>query len=329
MTVSESPATHPAGASDRPIMTSPAEVTVILVNWNTRDLTLRCLETLFDNTPDLNMRVIVADNASRDGSADAIAERFPQVDLIRNDENLAFGRANNEAIERVDSEWVLLLNTDTEVHPDAVNSLLAFSKRHPEAGITGGRTDFPDGSLNPASAWNKMTVWSLFCYLAGFSIVFRRSSLFNPEAIGGWKRDTVRRVDIVQGSFFMIPTALWRKLGGFDRRYFMYGEEADMCLRAEAMGYRPMINPDAEIMHLGGASAPSGAKLVQVWTARTTTIRVHWPKLLVPVGLAELWLACASRALARATLGKLRRQSLGKNDWVMMWSKRREWMRGY
>ena len=85
MTVSESPATHPAGASDRPIMTSPAEVTVILVNWNTRDLTLRCLETLFDNTPDLNMRVIVADNASRDGSADAIAERFPQVDLIRNE----------------------------------------------------------------------------------------------------------------------------------------------------------------------------------------------------------------------------------------------------
>ena len=88
------------------------------------------------------------------------------------------------------------------------------------------------------------------------SRLFKQSVFFNPEAIGGWKRDTVRQVDVVQGSFFMIPTALWRRLGGFDRRYFMYGEEADLCLRAATLGYRPMITPDAQIMHLGGASEP-------------------------------------------------------------------------
>ena len=308
---------------------SVAELTVIVVTWNTRELTLRCLETLFDNTPNLRMRVIVADNHSEDGSADEIAKRFPQVDLIRNPGDFGFARANNEAIELVESEWLLLLNPDTEVHPNAINNLLAFSKQHPEAGVTGGRTVFPDGSLNPKSAWNKLTPWSLFCSLTALSRLFRQSAFFNPEEIGGWNRDTVRHVDVVQGSFFMIPTALWKRLGGFDRRYFMYGEEADLCLRAAALGYRPMITPDAQIMHLGGASAPRGVRMLQNWTARATLVRGHWPKLLIPVGLAELWLCCATRALATATLGKLSGRTNPNGDWLMMWAKRREWLQGY
>ncbi len=307
----------------------PAELTVIVVNWNTRELVLRCLQTLFDNTPDLRMRVIVADNGSEDGSPDAIVERFPQAHLVRNEGDFGFARANNEAMKLVESEWALLLNPDTEVHPNAVNNLLAFSKLHPEAGITGGRTVFPDGSLNPGSAMNTMTPWSLFCYLTGLNRIFAQSALFNWEAIGGWKRDTVRHVDVVQGSFFMLPTALWRKLGGFDRRYFMYGEEADLCLRAAALGYRPMITPDAQIMHLGGASAPKGVRMLQNWTAKTTLIRGHWPKFVVPVGLFELWLACATRALASALLGKLNGVGDQQKDWAMMWEKRGEWLKGY
>lgn len=308
---------------------APAELTVIVVTWNTRELTLRCLETLFDNTPDLRMRVIVADNNSEDGSADVIAKRFPQVDLIRNTGDLGFARANNQAIELVDSEWILLLNPDTEVHPNAVNNLLAFSKQHPEAGVTGGRTVFPDGSLNIASAWDKMTPWSLFCSFTGLSAVFSQTTLFNPEAIGGWKRDTVRHVDVVQGSFFMIPTALWRRLGGFDSRYFMYGEEADLCLRAAALGYRPMITPDAQIMHLGGASAPKGVRLLQNWTSKATLVRGHWPKASVSVGLFELWLCCATRALASAMLGKLSGRSNREDVWREMWAKRHDWLKGY
>jgi GT2 family glycosyltransferase len=308
---------------------SPAELTVIVVNWNTRELVLRCLQTLFDNTPNLRMQVIVADNGSEDGSPEAIAERFPQARLVRNEGDFGFARANNEAMKLVESEWSLLLNPDTEVHPDAVNNLLAFSKLHPEAGITGGRTVFPDGSLNPGSAWNKMTPWSLFCYLTGLNRIFAQSALFNWEAIGGWKRDTVRHVDVVQGSFFMLPTALWRRLGGFDRRYFMYGEEADLCLRAAALGYHPMITPDAEIMHLGGASAPKGVRMLQNWTAKVTLIRGHWPKFLAPVGLLELWLSCASRALLSALLGKLRGVGDLQRDWAMMWEKREEWLKGY
>jgi N-acetylglucosaminyl-diphospho-decaprenol L-rhamnosyltransferase len=309
--------------------TSPAELTIIVVTWNTRELTLRCLETLFENTPDLRMRAIVADNNSGDGSADVIAERFPQVHLVRNPDDFGFARANNEAIKLVDSEWLLLLNPDTEVHPNAINNLLAFSKQHPEAGVTGGRTVFPDGSLNKGSCWNKMTPWSLFCSFAGLSVLFPRTTLFNPEAIGGFKRDSVRRVDVVQGSFFMIPTALWRRLGGFDPRYFMYGEEADLCLRAAALGYRPMITPDAEIMHLGGASAPRGVRLLPLWRSKVTLVRGHWPKLLAPVGMCELWLCVATRGFASAMFRKLSGRSVRNDVWAELWTKRREWLGGY
>ena len=100
--------------ADQSAAASKPELTVIVITWNTRDLTLRCLETLFENTPDLPMRVIVADNNSDDGAADVIAERFPQVHLIRNHDDFGFARANNEAMTHVDTEWVLLLNRHSD-----------------------------------------------------------------------------------------------------------------------------------------------------------------------------------------------------------------------
>jgi hypothetical protein len=136
-------------------------------------------------------------------------------------------------------------------------------------------------------------------------------------------------VDIVTGCLFMIRAELWRRLGGFDGRYFMYGEEVDLCLRAAKLGYRPMITPDAQIIHLGGASAPKGARMLQNWTSKATLVRDHWPKLLIPVGLAELWLCCATRALAYATIGKLSGRDAANNEWLIMWANRHKWIKGY
>ena len=212
------------------------ELTVIVVSYNTRALTLACLDTLFANTHRTQMRVVVLDNASADGSAQAVRARFPQVECIASAENLGFARANNQVAAAADTPWLLLLNPDTETHPDAIDNILAFAKAHPRAGIVGGRTVFPDGSLNPASCWRRIGVWSLLTQITGLSRRFPNSGLFNYEGIGGWRRDSVREVDIVVGCFLMISTELWRRLGGFDLRYFMYGEDADLCLRARALG---------------------------------------------------------------------------------------------
>jgi N-acetylglucosaminyl-diphospho-decaprenol L-rhamnosyltransferase len=308
------------------------KLTVIVVSYNTRELTLVCLASLFANTHETPFRAVVFDNASEDGSADAIAEAFPQVELIRSQENLGFARANNIVAAEADTEWLLLLNPDTEVFDGAIDRLMAFSEAHPEAGITGGRTVFPDGSLNIASCWNQITPWSMVCSAFGLSAAFPDSRLFNPEAIGGWKRDSVRHVDIVVGCFLMIRRSLWEELGGFDLKYFMYGEEADLCLRAARLGYRPMITPDATIMHIvGAASRQSAERRVLVAKARSTLIRDHWPRPLVPVGigLMRLWGGArllGARAISAAGAAPRR---MSAEDWSRVWARRSEWLTGY
>ena len=308
-----------------------ADLTVIIVSFNTRDLTLKALETLYATTHETRLHVVVFDNASNDGSAQAISAAYPQVELIASTENLGFAKANNIVAAQAKTDWLLLLNPDTECHEGAVDRLMAFSRAHPEAGITGGRTVFPDGSLNIASCWMRITPWSAFCSASGLSSLFPRSALFNPEAMGGWPRDTVREVDIVVGCFMMLPRALWNRLEGFDLRYFMYGEEADLCLRAKALGYRPMVTPDAQIMHLVGASSKGQArKYAMIAKARMTLIQDHWPPALVPFGQAMMTLWAGSRALA---LGALTRATGKKREaaakWSDIWADRHDWLKGY
>jgi N-acetylglucosaminyl-diphospho-decaprenol L-rhamnosyltransferase len=302
-----------------------ARLCVIVVSYNTRALTLRCLETLFEQTSAAPLQVIVWDNASADGSADAVAEAFPQVELFRSTDNVGFARANNLAAEHARAPWLLLLNPDTEVHDAAVDRLLAFAEANPRHGIYGGRTVFPDGSLNIASCWNQITPWSAFCHAVGLTALFKRTALFDTEAIGAWPRDTVREVDIVVGCFLLTPLSLWRKLGGFDLRYWMYGEEADLCLRARALGYSPAITPDATIMHLvGAASAGRPDKLINVARARMTLTQTHWPAIWRPWGRAMMWLWVATRFAASRLKG-----GETAEKWAVVWRRRSEWMSGY
>lgn len=310
---------------------SEAEVTVIIVSWNTRELTVRAVDTLLQNAGDVRMHVVVWDNASTDGSAEAIADAFPEVQLIRHHENVGFAAAHNMLMPEITTEWVLLLNSDTETFPDAVANLLAFSKQHPEAGITGGRTYFPDGRLNPTSCWNKMTVWSLFCSATGLTRIFKSSRVFNPEGMGNWQRDTVRQVDIVTGCLFMLRRTTWDELGGFLPKYFMYGEEFDMCLRAAKLGYKPMITPDARIMHMGGASARAREeRLFQQARSRASFIRDHWNGLAIPIGLF-LMIVWSFVRLSGSRLRSPSQNSGGDEAkvWLKIWRRRSEWIQGY
>lgn len=308
------------------------ELTVIVVSYNTRDLTLACLRTLYATTQRTRFRCVLWDNDSKDGSAAAVAEQFPQVELIASTDNLGFAGANNAVAEAATTEWLLLLNPDTEVHEGAVDALLDFARAHPQAGITGGRTVFPDGSLNAQSCLNRITPWSAFCMATGLTAVFRNTDVFNPENMGSWKRDSVREVDIIVGCLLMIRRELWNELGGFNLRYFMYGEDADLCLRAGKLGYRPMITPKAQIMHLIGASSTKAAhKVVMVAKSKSTLIRDHWSPALVPLGIGLMWLWGALRVTAargRALTGSAKGRA-SREQWDAVWARRRDWLAGY
>jgi GT2 family glycosyltransferase len=314
-------------------MSPRVDLSVIIVSFNTREMTLAALRSLYAETRATAYEVIVVDNNSSDGSAAAIGAEPGPHRLIASDANLGFAAGNNLAAEMARGDYLLLLNPDTVVRDGAVDRLLAFARERPEAGIWGGRTLFGDGRLNPSSCWGRMTAWRLLCRATGLTGLFPASEICNGEAYGGWDRSSSREVDIVSGCFFLIRRDLWQRLGGFDPRFFMYGEEADLCLRAKALGARPAVTPAATILHYGGASETVRAdKLVRLMAAKAALIDRHFQPHARALGLALHAAWPLSRLVACTALGALTGKATARDTagvWREVWRRRGEWRRGW
>jgi GT2 family glycosyltransferase len=309
-------------------------VSIIVVNYNTRAMTQACLDSVCAQTRTIPCELILVDNDSRDGSVAALGGHPAVTKLIALGTNVGFARANNIAARHTRGRYILLLNPDTLVRDRAIERLVSFATCCPEARIWGGRTLFADGRLNPASCWGRITVWNQFCRAAGLTGLFSNSEVFNGEAYGGWLRDDVRTVDIVSGCFFLIERALWNQLDGFDTRFFMYGEDADLCLRARDFGACPMITPDATIVHYGGASERTRAdKMVKLLAAKATLIDRHLPartktiaRLLLQAWPLSRWLALAA---ARAIATTNAEPTEAARNWREIWRRRADWSGGF
>jgi len=248
----------------------PADVptlSIIIVNWNTRDLLARCLESVASRqisvarhqtsddsdrpTDDclLTTDVWVVDNASSDGSAQMVRERFPWVRLIENEENVGFARANNQAIRQSNGRYVLLLNPDTEVQPGALETLVRFMDEHPEAGAAGARLLNPDGTLQPSChpmPTLSRELWRLF-----------HLDAFWPYAVyrmAAWDLTTPRRVDVAQGACLILRQEVLDSVGLLDEDYFIYSEEVDLCYRIRRAGWHVCWVPQAVVVHYEGQS---------------------------------------------------------------------------
>lgn len=292
-------------------------------------MTLECLRSVFAETKDAKFEVIVVDNDSTDGSAAAIEKEFgSRIILVCSEENLGFAAGNNLAAGKARGEYLLLLNPDTLVIDGAIDKLVRKSLERPQSGIWGGRTEFADGSLNPASCWQRQTTWSLLSQALGLTVIGRTSSIFNPEAIGGWKRDSERKVDIVSGCFLLIKKKLWDDLQGFNEAFFMYGEEADLCLRSKRLGADPVIFPEATIIHHGGASERVRAdKLVRLLRAKRLLIEKHFSPESVSLGKSLLFCWPLSRYWMHSILALIGRQKSSdvRVAWGEVVKRKNEW----
>ena len=308
------------------------EISILIVSYNTRELTLAAIDAVARETRTAH-EIIVVDNASSDGSAEAIAAHPAGPRLIALNENIGFGRANNLAARHARADMLLLLNPDTVVLYHAIDQLLDFAHQNPRARIWGGRTLFANGDLNPSSCWQRITLWNTFCRTSGLAAIFPRSGFFNPEAFGGWPRDSVRSVDIVSGCFLMISRSFWRELGGFDPTFYMYGEEADLCLRARTAGARPAVTPAATIVHFGGASETTrAAKMIKLLAAKISLIDRHMPAWQRPLARALMRAWPLSRRAALGIAGLFTRSEKVHHaaaQWQGVWQRRDEWQNGY
>ena len=241
---------------DRPL------ISAIVVSYNTREMTLECLRALTADLAGVPSEVWVVDNASSDGSADAVAGEFPAVRLVRSERNLGFGAANNRAMREAAGEHFLLVNSDAFLRPGCARALLECLGRHPEAAVAGPRIVRPDGSLQISCfrfpSPSRAVLENLFV-----------ASLFPHHPVLGdyrrWAHDAEREVDWVIGACMLVRRRAYEEVGGFDERFFMYAEETDWQKRMRDAGWTVRFTPAGEVVHLGGGSGRRSRQAVRAF----------------------------------------------------------------
>lgn len=262
---------------------APVEVSAIIVSCNTRAMTLDCLRDLFADLEGIPSEVIVVDNASTDGSADAIAGRFgPRVRLIRNGRNAGFAAASNIAMRAARGKYFLLLNSDAFVKAGAVKALAGYLDRHAGVAAVGPRLLNADGTLQ-RSCYRFPSPWRAVCENLLLSAAFPNSRWLGDYR--AWSHDQERDVEMVIGACMLIRASVFEEVGPFDESFFLYAEETDLCLRMRQAGYRIVFLPSAVATHVaGGSGQPQAARVFQEFrSAQERFLRKHY-------GSSGLWI---------------------------------------
>jgi N-acetylglucosaminyl-diphospho-decaprenol L-rhamnosyltransferase len=279
-------------------------VSAIVVNWNTRELLAGCLENLTASTPaEVSMEIVVVDNGSRDGSAEMVAREWPNVTLIRNEENLGYTRANNQAIRLATAPWLLLHNTDARLRPDTLSKLLACATSNPQAGAVGPRLEYGDGSWQRWTAGRAPTLGSAAVYY----LLLDRLLPFHGLFLGRDVRSRFRP-DWVSSACMLVRSAALEQVGLLNEQFFVYMDDVDLCQRLRDGGWTVWYDGSAEAIHYGSASIkrePAAANPVAVQSFNRYFALQHGPiqavglKLIQATGFAMRVVAYFTASLIR------------------------------
>jgi|SRR5579862_1536953 len=245
------------------------DLLVVIANWNTRELLLACLNSV-QASIGISMKIVVVDNASTDGSAESVKGMFPDVEVISNQANLGFSRANNLALVRFQDcgRYSLLLNPDTLVEPDTFKSVICFMDQHPDAGIAGCKVVTPQGTLDWACKRGFLTPSLLFYKAVGLDKRFPKSRRFGRYHLTYLDENQIHEVDSVVGAFMMIRRECLQSVGLLDDSYFMYGEDIDFCFKTKQNGWKIFYVPTTTIIHYKGQSTQKRSyRMIYHWYA--------------------------------------------------------------
>jgi N-acetylglucosaminyl-diphospho-decaprenol L-rhamnosyltransferase len=277
------------------------DLSVVIVNWNVRDLLQRCVESVLSSQRSITTEIIVVDNASVDGSVEMLRAEFPQTVLIANPENRGFPAANNQGIAAAQGRYVLLLNPDTEVLADALDALVQYMDAHPDVGLVGPQLLHPDGQVQ-SSRRRYPTLATLFFEstwlesLAPRALLRRYYVLDQPDK-------AVLDVDWITGAAMLARREVIQQVGGMDERFFMYSEELDWCRRIKAAGWRVVYHPEARVIHYEGKSSEQAVPARHVNFQRSKiryARKYHGPRLAAALRLYLLGLYAGQLGLELA-----------------------------
>ncbi len=224
------------------------------MNWNAKRYLLECLQSIVDTSGFLRSETIVVDNGSSDGSVDAVQTQFPSTKVIENRDNLGFAKANNIGIQVSTGTYIALVNSDVVVLDGCFEALFTYMKRHPHAGMIGPKMLGPGGEVRRSIMSFPNLGNSVFRAFALDSF-FPASRLFGQYLMAYREFKAVREVDVLNGFFLMIRREAFDEVGLFDERFFIYGEDIDLCRRFERRRWLRIYHPGAAAIHYGGASS--------------------------------------------------------------------------
>ena len=231
------------------------DLSIIIVNYKTKALTLQTLDSVFKaKSPPGKFEVILIDNHSQDDTPQAVRKKFPQVKLILSQKNLGFAGGNNLGLRQAKGRYLLLLNSDTIIQPDTLIKMVKFMDKHSQVGLATCRVELANGKIDPASHRGFPTPWAALTYYSGLAKLFPQSKLFS-QYHQGWKNlNQTHQIDTPSGAFFFLPKKVLRQVGLLDETFFMYGEDIDMAYRIKQAGWQIVYTPITKITHLKGAS---------------------------------------------------------------------------
>ena len=302
-------------------LSDSVDLSVIIVNWNTCDLLRECLRSVYAQTSFIEFEIIVIDNGSTDGSVEMVRREFSQVNIIINKDNRGFAAANNQGIAIAKARYILLLNSDTVVLNRAIEQTIAFADQHPDTAVVGCRVLNPDHTLQN-SCFMFPSLLNSFLFSTYLYRLFPKSRFFGRERMTWWSRDDTREVDVVTGCYMLVRKEAISKVGLMDERFFMYGEETDWCYRFKARGWKNRFTPNAEIIHIGGASAAKlGARRARITNRSFVRYMFkHWstPRAVIGVYMIALFYVSRLAVLAPKQLFKRNSndQKTLENHWV-------------
>lgn len=263
------------------------KISVIIVSWNTRRYLDRCLSSLFSTSKGLDLEVWVVDNFSNDGSVSMVKEKYPDVSIIENNENVGFGKANNQVFEKTTGEFLLLLNSDAFVAPGCVQRLLEVIETYSDTGAAGCKLLNEDKSLQ-RSCYSFPTLATELWQTLWLDRLIPSSKIFGKYLMSYWAMDDLRIVDVVMGAVMLVRREALNGEMLFDDNYFMYSEEVDLCYRLKKRGWAVRYVPDVQAVHIWGGSSNKvkGETLVRLYRSRVQFFRKHYGA--VSAGLYKL-----------------------------------------
>ena len=252
---------------------NPIDVSIVIVSFNTRDVTRQCLEHVHAHATGVRHEVLVVDNASADGSADMVAAEFPSVQLIRLEENRGFAGGNNPAMKIARGRYILLLNSDAFLAAGVLEKTIQYLDDHSGIGVLGCKLTDPDGTMQPSARMLPGPLNKIL-HITGLAARFPGSKFFGRVDYTWWDHSEPKSVGWVVGAYFMIRRETMETIGVLDDRYFLYFEEIDYCLSARRAGWDVVFFPYASVIHLGGQSSVKTGKRVSAKGRQMIAIRI-------------------------------------------------------